>query len=428
MGVFTAASLPLPLSAAVGAVAGLVRTSPRRAPMRLLPTGPVRAVAACGCLAIAAGCGDPASPSLARALLDAADVHAVRVTPGVASVPFGSTAPLAALAVSSDGHEVAGATVAWTSADTSVVSVSAEGVVTGRASGWATVTATSNGVAGTGVVSVTGAPVPDRVTLVAAGDIAACGNPGDEATAALLASIGGTVAPLGDNVYMSGTAAQFRDCYEPSWGRYRARTRPAVGNHEYETSNASPYYAYFGPAAGEPDRGYYSYDLGAWHVVVLNSNCGEVSCAAGSAQERWLRADLASSPAACTVAYWHHPRFNSGESHGGEATEDDVRPFWEALYDHGVELVLNGHDHVYERFAPQTAAGRADAARGVRQFTVGTGGKSHGRLGVRRANSEVFDAATFGVLKLTLSAGAYEWEFVPVAGASFRDAGSGGCH
>jgi acid phosphatase type 7 len=372
--------------------------------------------------------GMPVTALETAALLRTGVVASVRVTPGVETVPFGGAMPLAALAVDAGGHEVASSDVAWTSADTSVVSVSPSGVVTGRAAGWTLVTATVEGMTGTSLVTVSGAPVPAQATLVAAGDIASCGSQGDEATAALLAGIGGTVAPLGDNVYMSGTAAEFRDCYEPSWGRYRMRTRPAVGNHEYSTSGAAPYYAYFGPAAGAAGQGYYSYDLGAWHVVVLNSNCGAVSCAPGSAQERWLRADLAAHPAACTLAYWHHPRFNSGTSHGGDATEAQVKPFWDALYEHGAELVLNGHEHVYERFAPQTPDGAADAVRGVRQFTVGTGGKSAGTLGTRRANSEVGDASTYGVLRLTLTDGGYDWQFVPIAGGAFTDAGTGSCH
>ena len=215
--------------------------------------------------------------------------------------------------------------------------------------------------------------VPPAV-LVGAGDIASCGSSGDEATAALLAGIDGTVFTLGDNVYDSGTAAEFATCYDPSWGRYRARTSPAPGNHDYVTANAAGYFGYFGAAAGDPSTGYYAYDLGGWRVVAINSNCAAVGgCQAGSAQERWLRADLAAHPAACTLAYWHHPRFNSGE-HGNSA---EMQPIWQALYDAGAEVVLSGHDHHYERFAPQAPDGSSDPQRGIREFVVGTGGRSH---------------------------------------------------
>jgi hypothetical protein len=260
------------------------------------------------------------------------------------------------------------------------------------------------------------------VTLVGAGDIAACSSDGDEATAALLDGFpDATVFTLGDNAYGSGTAAQFADCYGPSWGRHKARTRPAAGNHDYRRSSASGYFGYFGALAGDPERGYYSYDLGEWHIIALNSNIG---MAAGSVQEQWLRADLAANPRHCTLAYWHHARFSSARH--GNATA--VRPLWDALYEAGADLVLSAHDHSYERFAPQTPGGGADPARGIRQFVVGTGGRSHYVLRSRQPNSEVFDDTSFGVLKLTLSEGEYAWEFVPVAGASFTDAGTGQCH
>ncbi len=267
-------------------------------------------------------------------------------------------------------------------------------------------------------------PAGDPV-LVGAGDIASCSGAGDEATANLLDGIAGTVYTLGDNVYDNGTATEFANCYEPSWGRHKARTRPAPGNHDYNTAGASGYYGYFGAAAGDPSKGYYSYDLGAWHVVVLNSNCATVGgCGAGSPQEQWLRQDLAASAASCTLAYWHHPRFSSGKHGGNAATE----PFWQALYDHNADVVLSSHDHSYERFAPQTPTGAADPARGIRQFVVGTGGRSHYSFGTIRANSEVRHSGTFGVLKLTLHASGYEWRFVPEAGKTFTDSGSGACH
>jgi 3',5'-cyclic AMP phosphodiesterase CpdA len=252
------------------------------------------------------------------------------------------------------------------------------------------------------------APPP---TLVAAGDIASCGSSGDEATAALVARIPGTVAILGDAVYERGTAQEFRDCY--SWARFRARTRAALGNHEYATGSADVAIAYF----GLPEEGYYSYRLGSWHVVVLNSNCRLAGgCEEGSPQERWLEEELARSSAICTVAYMHHPRFSSG-LHGSDVT---IAPLWRTLARGGVDVVLAGHDHHYERFAP---------FGGIRSFVVGTGGRSHYPVLRRlaRPRSVVADWRTFGVLRLTLAPGRYAWRFVAAAGASFTDAGSARC-
>jgi hypothetical protein len=261
--------------------------------------------------------------------------------------------------------------------------------------------------------------------LVGAGDIASCSSSGDEATANLLDTIAGTVATLGDNAYDSGTTSEYTNCYGPTWGRHKARTMPAPGNHEYNTANATGYYAYFDAAAGDPSKGYYSYDLGAWHIIVINSNCSAIGgCGAGSAQEQWLRADLAANPRTCTLAYWHHPRFSSGTTHGNQAF---MQPIWQALYDFGADVVLSGHEHNYERFALQDPAGNADP-RGIREFVVGTGGRSHyGFVSTPIANSEVEDAVTYGVLKLTLHATSYDWQFVPVAGGTFTDSGSGTC-
>lgn len=264
------------------------------------------------------------------------------------------------------------------------------------------------------------------VVLVGAGDIASCLTEGDEATAQLLDAIDGVVFTLGDHAYEAGTPIEFQACYEPSWGRHKARTRPVPGNHDYLTPAASGYFAYFGARAGDPSRGYYSYDVGSWHIIALNSNCEEVGgCGPGSSQEQWLRADLqAARHSLCTLAYWHHPRFSSGP-HGGEAA---LEAFWQALYEHGAELVLAGHDHTYERFAPQKPNGEPDPARGIRQFIVGVGGGSHHRFeGPPAANSELRNDDTFGVLKLTLRPASYEWQFVPVAGSTFTDSGRGRC-
>jgi hypothetical protein len=243
----------------------------------------------------------------------------------------------------------------------------------------------------------------------------------------LLAIAPDAVLTLGDNQYSTGTYDQFMASYHPTWGRLKAITRPSVGNHDYDTAGAAGYFGYFGSAAGDPAKGYYSFDIGAWHVVALNSNCAVVPCAAGSAQEQWLRADLAARPAACTLAYWHHPRFSSGP-HGKELSTAKLTPLWQALYEAGADVVLNGHDHDFERFAPQTPAGSADAIRGLREFVVGTGGRSHYQVTTPIANSEVIGAATFGVLALTLRATGYEWRFVPEPGATFTDSGSQTCH
>jgi hypothetical protein len=262
------------------------------------------------------------------------------------------------------------------------------------------------------------------VILVGAGDIAACDSSGDEATSALLDAIDGTVFTLGDNVYNSGTRREFDACYDPTWGRHTARTRPALGNHDYGTGGASGYFDYFGTAAGDPSTGYYAYDLGAWHIVVINSNCKPVGgCQKGSPQEAWLRADLIAHPVDCTLAYWHHPRFSSGP-HGGV---DEMRAIWQTLYEFGADIVLAGHDHDYERFAPQDPDGNNDPQHGIRQFVVGTGGRSHYRFGQIQPNSEVRNSDTFGVLKLTLASADYAWEFIPEAGKTFMDAGSATC-
>jgi calcineurin-like phosphoesterase family protein len=258
--------------------------------------------------------------------------------------------------------------------------------------------------------------------LVGAGDIATCGSSDDDATAALLDGIAGTVFTAGDNAYGDGTPTEFARCYDPTWGRHKARTRPSPGNHDYESGRADGYYGYFGARAGPAGRGYYSYDLGAWHVVSLNSN---IDMSAGSPQEQWLRADLAATKKRCVVAYWHHPRFSSSDDHG---SEPETQPLWQALYDHGAEVVISGHDHTYERFAPQTPEGAADSQRGIRQFVVGTGGKSHYGFGAPLPNSEVRDNTSYGVLKLTLDPGSYAWTFVPAAGGSFTDSGRGTCH
>lgn len=271
------------------------------------------------------------------------------------------------------------------------------------------------------VTTGTTTPPSGDPVLVGAGDIANSGS-GDSATAALLDTISGTVFTTGDNVYSNGTASEFSSYYAPTWGRHKARTRPSPGNHDYNTSGATPYYSYFGAQAGPSGRGYYSYDLGNWHVVSLNSN---ISMSAGSAQEQWLRADLAASTKPCTLAYWHHPLFTSSSTH---APSTSTRPLYQALYDHNADVVVWGHNHVYERFAPMNPAGGHDAARGMRSFVAGMGGASHYSFGTIQPNSEARNSSAYGVLKFTLHANSYDWQFVPVAGQSYTDSGTGACH
>ena len=276
-------------------------------------------------------------------------------------------------------------------------------------------------------VAPAAAAAPTPTVLIGAGDIATCDSAADSRTLVLLERFPGTVFTLGDNVYPDGTRADFARCYGPTWGRVKARTRPAVGNHEYHVRGATPYFDYFGSRAGPRGKGYYSYDAGPWHVVVLNTNCSVVpgGCARGSAQERWLRADLAASAARCTVAMAHHPLFTSADKHPPETR---IRPLVQTLYDAGTELLLAGHNHMYERFAPQTPAGRRDTARGIREIVVGTGGAGLYPFGRTAANSEVRDARTYGVLRLTLRPGSYRWDFIPAGGARFSDTGGQTCH
>jgi acid phosphatase type 7 len=265
-------------------------------------------------------------------------------------------------------------------------------------------------------------------TVLAAGDIASCTSNGDEATAALLADIEGTVLALGDNAYEHGTAEEYRECYERSWGHHKRRTRPIPGNHEYLTWGAEGYFGYFGKRAGRPPGGYYSYDLGGWHIVALDSNqCTPgAGCYVRSPQIWWLKADLAANEGKpCTLAYMHHPLFSSGKYRPGIP---DVKPLWEVLYAANVDVVLSAHDHNYQRFAPQDPEGRANPERGIRQFVVGTGGASHYAIETPIENSEVYNDDTFGILELELGDGSYKWRFVSVNGEKFSDAGSARCH
>lgn len=276
--------------------------------------------------------------------------------------------------------------------------------------------------------SPSGSALAGDPVLVGAGDIADCSLDGGAATARLLDDIDGTVFTAGDNVYPTGTAESFADCYDPEWGRHRARTRPAPGNHEWDPGSLDAYLAYlayFGAAATGPDgASWYSYDLGTWHIVVLDSSCGRVDgCGPDSPQGRWLAADLAASDAACTMAIWHHPRFSSG-FHGSDPSVD---PFWRALYAAGADVIVNGHDHDYERLAPQDPEGAEDRDRGLRQFIVGTGGTALRPFEDPVPNSELRMSVDHGVLAFTLRDGRYEWRFVP-ATTTITDAGTASCH
>jgi hypothetical protein len=265
----------------------------------------------------------------------------------------------------------------------------------------------------------------ETVVLTGAGDIAACGNPGAQQTSDLLLKETGSIFTVGDNAYEEGTADQFAACYAPTWGRVRDRTiLPVAGNHDWETAGAAGYLGYFGAAAAPQGTTWYSMDLGGWHVVVLDSDCEQVGgCDAASPQGEWLAADLKASDARCTLALWHHPRFSSGE-HGND---DQVAPFWDLLQAEGAELVVNGHDHDYERFAPQDPSGAELRPGGIREIVVGTGGAELRTFKAAAANSEFRQAGTYGVLRLTLHPVNYDWEFLPTSGP-VADAGSTACH
>ena len=260
----------------------------------------------------------------------------------------------------------------------------------------------------------------DAVTFVGAGDISSCGQQNqDAATAELIKALPtAQVFALGDNAYPDGSAADYA-CYQATWGGFKDRTHPVPGNHEYHQPNAAAYFTYFGTSAGPPGLGYYSYDLGTWHILALNSE------SSGNEQLTWVQADLAAHPSTCVLAYWHRPYFTSGAVH---APDMAMRPIWDALQAAGAEIVLSGHNHQYERFAPQLADGTA-SEQGIRQFVVGTGGfhSLYDFISPPKPNSEARYQG-FGVLKLTLGAAGYSWEFLPVGGSSFSDTGSAGCH
>jgi acid phosphatase type 7 len=265
------------------------------------------------------------------------------------------------------------------------------------------------------------------VTLVGAGNISRCTRTGDDATAAILDTIAGTVFTAGSGEF-EGTLIEYQNCYNPTWGRHKARTFPVLGKHDYDSSStAAGYFGYYGAVAGDPTQGYYSFDLGAWHIIMLNSNNAFVSTAVGSPQETWLRNDLASTALQCVLAIWHHPRFYSTTS-SSFSPNTTVKPFWDDLYAAHAELIVNAQMRDYERFAPQTSTGIADPANGIREFIVGTGGEGLDAPNTLiTANSEVNLSQEFGVLKLILGDGSYSWQFIP-AGGGTADSGTGACH
>jgi PKD domain-containing protein/calcineurin-like phosphoesterase family protein len=267
--------------------------------------------------------------------------------------------------------------------------------------------------------------------ILAAGDIGDCTRLGDDSTAMLLDTLAGVVVPLGDDAYENGTLDEYNNCYAPTWGRQKARTTPIPGNHDYNTPGAPGYYGYFGAAAGDPAKGYYSFTLGSWFVIILNTGTDQpVNYEAGSPQEQWLRSELASHSQACVLTMFHHPRFSTIKDRSPITYYTTA--IWNALYEYGADLVLNGHDHAYQRFAPQKPDGTRDDTHGIRQIAVGTGGGetlySWADTLPAGSNIEVRDNHTHGILKLTLRAGGYDWKFVPASGATFTDSGSGTCH
>lgn len=271
----------------------------------------------------------------------------------------------------------------------------------------------------TPTVTPTSEPQPE--IFVGAGDISMCNSDGDNHTSEILASIPGTIYTLGDNSNDRGSPDQYKDCFGPSWGRYMDRLHPVPGNHDYAFDGGTSYFNYFGALAGEFGKGYYSYNVGAWHIIALNSLVGIES---NSEQAQWLHADLASHPSVCTLAYWHYPRWSSGAV--GNFVEMD--PIIRILYENNVDIVLSGHDHIYERFSPQNPDGTLDTTRGIREFVVGTGGATHHAMGQIQPNSEVHNNDTFGVLEFLLYPDGYAWEFIPVRGSSFTDSGFDYCH
>ena len=355
-------------------------------------------------------------------------------TPSNSSLPVGTTYDLSATFSDTSQSSPWSYDIAWGDGQSSSGTKSSVSPITGThmyaAEGRyrVTVTVTNQaGNAGDGSLTVSATPP----VILAAGDIGDCSRLGDDSTAMLLDTLAGVVIPLGDDAYESGTLDEYNSCYAPTWGRQKARTKPVAGNHDYNTPGAPGYFGYFGAAAGDPAKGYYSYTLGAWFVIVINTGTDQpVNYEAGSPQEQWLRAELASHSQECVLAVWHHPRFSTIKDRSPISFYTEA--IWKALYEFGADLVLNGHDHAYQRFAPQRPDGTRDDAHGIRQIVVGTGGGetlyTFADTLPAGSNMEVRDNHTHGVIKVTLRDGGYDWKFVPASGATFTDSGSGTCH
>ncbi len=389
-----------------------------------------------------------------RALVDLAPPSISLAQPANGSTTGDSTPAFSGLAGTAPGDSstvtvavYAGASASGTPVQTLTTTRSADGsfsvdaaaLAEGTYTGQAEQTDAAGNIGRSGANTFTVGAAGDPV-LIGAGDIASCeSGDGDASTAALLAAEpDATVFTLGDNAYPNGQPSEYSGCYGPTWGAAKARTRPTIGGHDLATVSGGPaagqgYVDYFsaqlspfGPTATDLRKLYYSYDIGTWHVVMLNAGCYfETPGCDPTAMEQWFRDDLAAHPSACTVAMWHDARFSSGNVHGDTTF---VQPLWSIAYAGGVDLVLGGHEHDYERFAPQDAGGALDRQFGVREIVVGTGGYYLYGLGTRQANSEAYSASTYGVLRLTLHPGSYDWEFRPVAGGSFRDSGTDACH
>jgi acid phosphatase type 7 len=396
--------------------------------------------------------GDPATSRTFDYVFDnqlvttAADVSPPTTPTGLAASPIGSTRLNVNWNAATDNNQVAGYTLYRNGnaiatlgpntlgyADSGLSPSTSYSYAVEAFDGAANRSARSASVSGT-----TGAPSSNDPVVATAGDIAC--DPGDGrfnggagiATACrqlatsniLFSSNLAAVLPLGDNQYEDATQWKFMQSYDASWGRVMSLTRPVPGNHEYLTQGAAGYYGYFGTRAGDPTKGYYSFDVGAWHIIALNSECANVGgCGAGSPEEVWLRNDLAGHANTCTLAYWHRPRFTSG-FHGND---DSFATWWFDLYNAHADIVLNGHDHDYERFALQDGSRNPDP-NGIREFIVGTGGEEHEGFVAQAPNSQVFNSDTFGILKLTLHPASYDWQFVPEAGGTFTDSGTASCH
>jgi predicted phosphodiesterase len=259
---------------------------------------------------------------------------------------------------------------------------------------------------------------------VGAGDISMCNRSDHFDTALLLDIYPGAIFTAGDNTNDEGFADEYKNCFDSSWGRYKSRIHPVPGNHDYGVKEGKPYFDYFGSRAGRKSEGYYSYDVGPWHIISLNSNCEYVDCSADSDQYRWLKRDLKNNTALCTMAIWHHPRVSSAP----EGKDKSVKPFWDLLYEYGAEVIVNGHSHIYERYAPQNSELKLDWENGMVQFIVGTGGAYFEDLKNVQPNSKAKILQTHGILVFSLFEDHYDWGFLPVDGVSFYDSGTMYCH